>query len=476
MSTFSDKFRDTVLNSGVSVTELAEQSGVSAAMLYKIQTGKRLPDSLETLKALLELLHCALPRKRELIREYLITKVGFCRYNSIQALKSMLKDFTPPIECTMVEPYREFVVPDPVIHGEGNVNAAIQQLLLFETQMSGGSAQLFLDLRFRHSFSAIAQILGRCREDFGTLTHLFCLKATASEESVHNNMIIFRDVLPMMSRMPHYDPRYCYLPEPNDGTVPYPYYLITSQGVLLIDESFSSALFLEDGRVRQQFYNRFCALSENFASCLRAGKASMETYFSGFHQLIGQHGNSDARVEIIVAVPCFLPCADISTACTYLPEEFLQRPDIMGIAQEYFEGAAFGGYETFYTLGGLEHVINTGEMMELQGDFVPRIKREHVLAWLEEFLRRARAGMIVPRVFKTDFIPVSTHFSMVLRDSELMLYCESGERNTVFSNLAENTMAIVVRDYVAYAEMLGDVYSVEESIALTEQVLKKYRQ
>lgn len=474
MSTFSDKFRETLSASDISIGELSAQSGVSTAMLYKIQSGKRLPDSLETLTMLLDRLHCGLPGKQELVQEYLIEKIGFARYASFQAMKTMLANFAPPIANPLPSLTPDAFVPGPVIHGERNINLFLQQLLLQEFQRPGGTVQMFLALRFYPCFSAVFQLLEGCSNEFGTLTHLFCLEDTASAESILHNMTIFRDVLPMMSRTSHYDPRYCYLPKPNDGTVPYPYYVITSQGVLLIDDVFGSALFFSDANVRDEFYLRFCRLEKNFTPCLHAGEASMETYFHGFHQILGQHCGSLASVTVIGAIPCILPCADMETVLPYAPEGLLQQPELMQIAQEYFDGAAAGGYETFYTLAGLEHVIQTGQIMELQGDFIPRIQQEHILSWLEEFLRRCKTGLIVPRLFKTDLIPVTTHFSMVLRESELMLYCESSHRNTVFSNLAENTLAIVAQHYVACAELLGAVYSPEESIRLTEQIIKKY--
>ena len=475
MSFFSDKFREAVAASAVPVAQLAAQSGVSPAMLYKIQSGTRLPDSLETLDTLLDILHCSLPQKQSLRQEYLICRIGLHRYNSFQQLKEMLSDFAVP---TMTAPeiqYRDTSRINTVITGETNVNMVIQRLLDQEIRLPGGGVQMFLDLKFRHCFSYMSQSLTHCPEDFTTVTHLFCLRATAADDAILHNMSIFRDVLPQMAMLSHYDPRYCYLPDPNDGTVPFPYFIITSAGVLQLSGSLQSAVFLTDPAVVEQYRLMFFRMAENFSPCMQGGEAALETYFHGYHQIIGRHTPGQIRPVIIAAIPCMLPCVDPKTALSYLPPEMLEEPELQAIAQEYFSGAAVGGYETFYTLEGLKHVIETGEIMELQGDFVPRARQEHILDALEEFLRRAKAGILTPRLFRTDLIPVTTQFSMTLRGRELMLYCSASQQRTVYASLAEDTLATVVSDYVASAEMLGDIYSPEDSIALTEQLLRKYR-
>lgn len=475
MSFFSDKLRETVAASAVPVAQIAEHCGLSPAMLYKIQSGSRLPDSLETLDSILDVLHCSLPQRQALRKEYLICRIGLHRFNSFQQLKAMLSDFAVPTLTAAEIQYRDFPPIDTVITGEPNVNMVIQRLLDQEIRRSGGSVQMFLDLKYRHCFSYMGQSLSHCAEDFQAVTHLFCLKATAADDAILHNMSIFRDVLPQMAMLPHYDPRYCYLPDPNDGTVPFPYFIITSEGVLQLSGSLQTAVFLTEPAVAEQYRLLFFRMAENFSPCMQGGQAAMETYFYGFHRIIGQYTPGRVRPVIIAAIPCLLPCGDPAAVLSYLPEGMLDTPELQSIAQEYFSGAAVGGYETFYTLEGLKHVIETGEIMELQGDFVPRARQSDILDAMEEFLRRAKEGLIVPRMFKTDLIPVSSRFSMTLRSKELMLYCSAPRRGTVYASLAEDTLATVVADYVASAEMLGDVYSPGDSIALTEQLLRKYR-
>ena len=475
MSFFSDKFREAVSASTISVAEIAEECGISPALLYKIQSGARLPDSAETLNRLLDAIHCSLPQRRLLTREYLVCRIGNHRYECLQEFKSMLSAFvTPPLLATEVR-YDPEKLPPASIMGEGNVHAAIQQLLEMETALPGGQIRLFLNLSFSSVFASLCQALSHCHPDFGAAVHLFCLKSSTAPDAVLENLKVFRAVLPQMARLRHYVPRYCYLPDPNDGTVPFPYFIVTSQGVLLLSSDGVSAAFIRDEEVRKLFLLEFRRMDENFNHCMEPRQSGMEAYFHGFHKIVGRHDPASHRPVIIGALPCILPCVDPEAAISKLPPEILQNQELMAIAGKYFQGAAIGGYETFFTAEGMEQLLNTGQIMELQGDFVPRVSREMLFDAFDEFLRRVKAGLIVPHMFKTALIPVSTRFSATLRGKELMLYCEASRREAVFTTLAENTLAVVTADYVATAELLGDVHSPEESVAIMEGILRKYR-
>lgn len=475
MSFFSDKFREAVSLASISVAEIAEECGISAAQLYKIQSGTRLPDSVETLNRLLDSVHCSLPMRRQITQEYLVCRIGKHRYECMQEFKAMLAAFvTPPLLATEVH-YDPEKLPPTAIMGEGNVSAAIQQLLEMEAALPDGQIRLFLNLSFSAAFASLCQALSHCHPDFGNAVHLFCLRSSGAPDVILENMKTFRSVLPQMARLKHYVPRYCYLPDPNDGTVPFPYFIITSQGVLLLSSDGISAIFIRDKEVRQLFLVEFRRMNENFRDCMEPRASGMETYFRGFHQIIGRHDPASHRPVIIGALPCVLPCVPIESALRNLPPEILANEELMAIAGEYFNGAAIGGYETFFSAEGLEHLLNTGELMEIQGDFVPRAPLPLLIDAFEEFLKRARAGLIVPHMFKTSLIPVTTRFSCTLHGRELMLYFESAPREAVFTTLAENTLAYAAAYYAETAELLGDVHSPKESIAIMEAILRKYR-
>ena len=119
MSVFSERLKNAIDVCGVSISILAERSGMSASMLYKIQSGSRLPDSLETLELLLDAMLCDLPRKTDLIQTYKIERIGNLRYASFMALKNMLAEMADPAPVSQEPRVRGPVqIPDVIVGKE----------------------------------------------------------------------------------------------------------------------------------------------------------------------------------------------------------------------------------------------------------------------------------------------------------------------------------------------------------------------
>lgn len=58
MSIFSEQLNSFIIKKRLSLPELAQRSGLTTALISKIKTGKRLPDSEEKILDLIQSLHC----------------------------------------------------------------------------------------------------------------------------------------------------------------------------------------------------------------------------------------------------------------------------------------------------------------------------------------------------------------------------------------------------------------------------------
>ena len=81
MSIFSEQLRAAIEESNVAIADLAEQTGLSISMLYKIQSGARQVDSMETLETLLDGISCSISQRKGLLSSYVIEKVGSIRFS-----------------------------------------------------------------------------------------------------------------------------------------------------------------------------------------------------------------------------------------------------------------------------------------------------------------------------------------------------------------------------------------------------------
>ena len=133
------------------------------------------------------------------------------------------------------------------------------------------------------------------------------------------------------------------------------------------------------------------------------------------------------------------------------------------------------GCVCFFTVPGLEYLIEHGRLVEIQGPDIPVIEREDVLDAMEEFVRRAKAGNIIPYLFRHEFFLASSRLCLGLYGTKLVTVCEMPKRNAVFFDITEATLGYVLRDYVDNALLLGDVIPPEDSIRIIEMVLHRYR-
>lgn len=473
MSLFSNNLKQAIEKCGVPIREIAQRCGLSAAMLYKIQSGTRIPDSLDTLNRLLDAALCALPVRRELVREYQIERIGELRHQCFHEFKRMLADMNRIQPLTAKRLIRHDMEVPTVISGLSNVNAVVQSLLEAEAMQPGGSVQMMVPLSYPYCFECLNQVLAGCHPEFGQVTHLFCFLDTATDMAMLHNMRAIRTVLPRMLTMDHYSPKYSYLSDPDNGAVPFPHHIITSSGVLLISSGFQNAVFLSDPAIREKYLGEFHRISRQFVPIMNGGNASMETYFHAFYSIISRHAKS-IPPTIIAPKPCVLPCLGREAVAAYAPPGLLDRADLAQIIELYFSRSGADGYATFFTLEGLTDLLETGVIMELTGDNVPPLSRADSILAVKRALDWAKSGKLVMHVFREDVFQGTSSFSLSLYDTQLLTFCDIPSRQAVFADITEMTLARTVKSYVSQAEILGDVYSTEDSIALVEQTLRRY--
>ena len=474
MSPFSDKLKKAIDESGISINRLAQQSGLSASMLYKIQSGSRLPDSPETLDRILDAMLCGLPQRTDLVQTYKIERIGVGYFACFQALKQMLEDMSMPAELHKVMPPAEHRrIPD-VVEGLENVNVVVRTILEQEVRLEHGELRLLVPPYYGYCFETLSQALINCAPGFRGANHLFCLRASATEDTLLANMETIRRILPKMLIMEHYNPWYCYLPEPDDGTVAFPYFISASSGVLLLAGDLQSAVYLLDPEMLRLFNRRFAEIQQSFRPVLQSGATGVLDYIRLHHRIVAS--SSENMVPITMsAEPCIMSCVSMEAAARYLPEAVLADESVQSTVAEYFENSLRGGYVCFFTVQGLRHLIEHGELTEIQGPEIPRIRQEDVLDALEEFSRRAKTGKIVPYIFRQEIFQASSKFCMGLYDAKLLSICELPKRKTVFLDITEATVSHVLREYAENALLLGDVFSAEESIRILDDVIREYR-
>lgn len=472
MSVFSEKLRTAIAASGVPINSIATQSGLSTSMLYKIQSGTRLPDSTETVEQILTAIACALPERQELMREYQVERIGDNRYRSFQALKGMLSDMAEVLPLAPKRMAQTTAELPKVITGTANVNAAVQTVLGMEAARPHGHVEMMVPLRYAYCFESLSQALADCDPTFEGCCHLFCLMASASDEARLHNMMALRQVLPRITLMEHYDPRFCYLADPNVGPALFPYYIITSGGVLMLDDTFQSAVFCREPEVRDLYLKKFGILRKQFTPILQRSSGDLMSYISAFQGIM--EGLDMPRPVVVSSNPSIIACIPPEIAMKYVPPEMLQIPQVQEALRLFYHSSGTMGNETFFTMEGMIQLIETGVITEMQGSGIPSLSREDVLEALRELVRRSKEGNMTPYLFRENVFSGTSRFCMGLYDTRLFSVCAQPWQQAVFADISEATLAHVLGDYAKNALALGDVYSVAETIAIMEETIDRY--
>lgn len=475
MAGFSKRLKEIVETSGMTVADIARRSGISVSLLYKYQSGTRFPDSKETLERLMDALLLDLTTREELLRDYQIERIGMDIYACFGELKTIIRKLSDTGRTEKLSFQEIMEVPElpRVITGENNLNSVVKYLLRQEMTRPGGNISMMVPLRYEYACEYMAHALESCNPNFGTVTHLFLLKASGNGSAVRYNMGVLRRVLPWMVSLRHYEPMYCYLMDPDDGTAAFPYYILTSQGLLLISGTLHEGIYLDDPEVCRSYRLAFTEVKGRFRSCLDISTRGPESYFTAFHQL-QMRLETLVKSDIFAAVPCILPMLPKENALTYLPEEMKLFPEIWDIVEEYYSRSSSYGYVTFFSIPGLRYVLETGDFMEVRGAGIPRIRREDVILAVQRLIEAAESGLVELRVFRESIIPKESSFCLTRYGKELLLFCDVPSRDALSASVAENSLARVVSEYFDKAEIVGDVYSAAESLALTRGELRRF--
>ena len=134
MSEFSEKIRNAIKNSKLTMPYLSEMSGLSVPNLYKICQGKRLPKEKEKIFALIKALQCPKSEEMSLIKNYQIELLGRDEYFCLEAIQELLPRIGRKNGVGMYY-FGETVQPDvDVLNGKVDCSRYLQYALMEEVK------------------------------------------------------------------------------------------------------------------------------------------------------------------------------------------------------------------------------------------------------------------------------------------------------------------------------------------------------
>lgn len=474
MSHFAELLRAAIEKSGVPVADIAISSGISTALLYKYQQGKRMPDSVDRLKAVLQAARCSVGARNELIREYHFAKLGATKYRCFDELKGLISDFsTRPQMKTIINLSEDMEIPH-VIRGGMNVAAALLCFMKRETALPGGQIHAIMPLDYRRGMECFREALKDCSPEFHRITHLFTLREGASDDATLHNVVSLRTALPAMLFMERYEPRYCYEPATEVKTELFPNVVITTDGVMLLSEDYESALYTADSEVREAFFRGFVRLQSNYAPVMNTGSATLERYLREYMS-ISDDSLFRQKPLVFTSGPILMSCLRPEAVSRYLGELHVDVSVLSPAVERFLTTSASGGYITIFSMEGLREVYQRGILVEMPGIPFPKIQKKDFLDALEELLRRSEQGTIVPHALRIPLFSNDFLVSIGIYGNQMKIYCEASNYTGQMAGILEPVLGDLARSYASYGEELGDFYSVEETMDMLRHFLREER-
>lgn len=254
MKSLHTLLKEYIAKSNYTIYQLAMDSGINRTTLQKALSGER-PISLDNLQKILPFLALSVAEKRELDQAFLISQIGEITYQKHMYLKNLLEgvnlpvsDLPAPKQGTTVLPGLQLQQACPVSGGYPIITT-ICNLLAAETS-EGAGAYLYTISDFHNQFFCNLYIqLQAANLNMLQVKHIVTFSKVSGnhDEASLSNLKTLSTLFPFAMSTPRdCSLYYCYeeIAAQKLSGIPYPYYLVLPQNVVLLSGNCQNALIL----------------------------------------------------------------------------------------------------------------------------------------------------------------------------------------------------------------------------------------
>ena len=405
MSVFSEQLNKCVEESGFSKNMLISASRINRSTFFQCLSGKRLPTE-DGFEALIHALQLGPGDEARLRKLYQIAVIGELVYENRQraqkclgTLAGLSGDLPPQIH--QFQGVTHLTTQRTPLQGENQVFQELCHLVRAEMFLPEPRIDLFLPLE-KNTFFEYLKLLYRGTEEKTVRLRQLVQFAQKKGEKAKDSLEFFDSILYFLaSNCTGYEAHYYYTEADFADTVGvlYPYSIITSTGVLLLNETLDRALFSSTPTIieacRAQFENalsktkQFYTLYQGREQVVEFELAQWDGAYSGYQYF---------------STPCFgayLTREIVDKYCPAGQEELFER--------YYNSIQARESYISFCTAEGLLRFAQDGRMGEYPISMVPALEATDRRTLLEIMLDRPPENTQL-YLIDEDKLPVSTEF------------------------------------------------------------------
>lgn len=473
MSKFSELLEQYVTKSGLSDGYLARASGFSRSYVTKITNGQRFSSDLERMTKMLDALPLTSTEYNELWNLYMEQLMGKDGHDLNNAVLNFLESFkhisTLPVP--VVARYQCEMPEQQIFDSREDICYMTRILIEQEASKSNGHLRLLVQPEEKEVLEALKSGL-RMNPDF-QVEHLVGLEQCMdSRKEKYYNIQLFQQLIPVIlcqqtakykiyfhyERLESYFSQFCIMP----------YYIITGDTVLNIDSGFRKAILWRNPEIHSFYASEFdrliskshqlCDIAENVMENCLDQTLLMEkdpVYCMGSQPCVGAAGSDmlfqkyalDINQDVIV---------------------MMMKTNQMN--RDYLVHAKVTSY---FTKAGIWELMTKGRLEEVPSELYRPLEMEDRCMILEKILKLAEEGVYAPHIIdeKKFCYPPGLVIDSY-GEGKIVIYYNSEQKEKRFT-IKESTLATRFRDFLEKFHESIYVYSVKDTAAFLESVLRQ---
>lgn len=485
MSKFSEKCKEFLQESGMSVYELSKISGIERTSLHRMVNGQRLP-SQDVVNQFCTTVRLSIKDCRELMELYQEEKIGTEKYQNRKYIREIFANLTD-LETTLTLRPSAFENYPPLPVSNRPLKVPSCTMTTFQTQN-------LLDNILEYLFSSDSQHtiytnLPVTSGDFITSLRRFfyiyqgnvkiyhflpILSSPVRHGKVNYNLQILNHILPLaLSPYDSYMPYYSYgrVAETDAEQILFPYYFVTEEYVIEISGDLKFSL-VHSTPAHLHIYQKHVSFLLNSMQPLIISSSSKADALD-FYRKCEQTDNkatyaiqSSPGIKWMNSKP-----SDLLKNLTPLPEELLPfKEQIAPFLDNLFSRKNVH----YFTVQGLDYFCKHGKLPGQLSVYFPALSVENRILCLKKLvihfmkqqssLRIFRATIDYPMNLYTEIYDVrSILFAQIYPDHSRFKFCY----------ITESSLCHALQDYFENAEEIGLLLTYEESVKLLKHRIKE---
>lgn len=464
MTALNQKCRLYLEMTGHTIYTFSRSANLDVADVHRLVKGNKIP-SLDFLRAFMDSLRINETERQELLELYEEETAGHAAYQNRRYIAQIISSLSNAENHVFFHDS----IPAAATDMKHTIQACMQACRLLEGIFSRTDrvSEIYCSFPLSLPFSIFDLMLhfhkkysGRKKFKF---RHLIAFSSNPAVQPDSNcNLKILHGILPLIfSGFDEYIPYYYYshAAESDFFQIPWPYYLVTEDGALLLSADGSSSI-LHKQPEKILWYRRemeqLLQAAMPLISCSHSAEESLRLY-----QTYSWPANP--IVGYLSCQPCMMPC---------ITEEHFTKRFPAPLSSGPFASLPPLGASSYFSRGGLLNFWKTGEITGQLAAYLPPFSPEERRKALLRFTEKNNGTDDSSRLLKMD-IPFPANLYMELLQHHRLLVCmfEKGE-NIRFILFDEPSIYDAFADFFQYLGLPGNSCSVSETNCFILELLE----